>query len=90
MSRDLVTNLLQERRSRLVAATMGTIERSPAWARLTREERLDLREDVIDAVNGYHDVVLDLMKVLSDGHSLINDQAVEMIRDVHTAVASRG
>lgn len=80
---DLVTSLLQQRRGRVVASIMGSIERSSVWGGLSKDERADVRDSVVAGVNGYHELALDVLKVYNDGHVLINEQAIEMIRDLH-------
>lgn len=80
---DLAQALLKRRRGRAVAAIMGTLERSSAWSKLTRDERMDLRDEVALAVDTYHELALDILKVYSDGTVIVSEQAIEMIRDLH-------
>jgi hypothetical protein len=84
---DFTRSLLQERRSRTVAAVMGSLEKSAAWPRLSRDEKSDTRDVVFASINGYHELVLDLVKVFSDGQVMINEQAVQMIKDLHDDLA---
>lgn len=83
MSALLIKGLLQERRRRAVAEVMGSIERSGAWPNLSETERKSIRTGVFGAVNGYHDLALDLLKVMGDDTVLISERAVRMIEDLH-------
>lgn len=85
MTSDTTQALLKQRRSRVVAEIMGGLERSSAWKVLSKDEREDIRDGVIDGVNSYHDLALDILKVYSDGTVLISEQAVRMIADIHAS-----
>lgn len=61
-----VRALLIEKRQRLTATILGYSERE-LWdgaADLDDEEWVDYRKTVIDAINTYHDNVLDVLKVM--------------------------
>ena len=86
---DLVRGLLSERRRRAVADTLGSLERSEIWDKMSKDEQERVRQTVRRAVNGYHELVIDLLKVMNDGTSMVNDQAVAMIADVHRDMMAR-
>ena len=58
---------------------MGHAERN-IWSKLTREEQESFRRAVLDAINGYHDTVLDLMKA-EDG-TVRNEEVIEMLQRI--------
>lgn len=87
MGTDMVRGLLTEQRKRLVANLMGYMERSEWWPELDAEEQTDLRTRVLAAVNAYHDVTLDLLKVtLGDSVVLVNEDALRLIQSTHDRV----
>lgn len=72
----LASNLLNEKRKRIVATVMGAIE---AEVELSPLVRRDLRAKVIAAINQYHDGALDLVKACVDEGSMINDEALVVL-----------
>lgn len=56
---------LKARRDRAIGAVLGGLE-SDLQGKVTRSEWEGIRALVLDAVNGYHDSVLDLMKSEDD------------------------
>lgn len=56
-----IRDFLKARRDRALGSILGYAERE-LWDRLTVQERQALRAVTIDALNGYHDSVLDLVK----------------------------
>lgn len=75
--------LLQNRRRRAIADVMGTFERTTGWPTLDSAEQKHVRAAVYAAVNGYHDVALDMLSVLTDNTTLIDARVVKMIEDLH-------
>ena len=73
-----VRDFLKRRRDRLIGSILGYAERE-LFESLTKEQREGLRKVVIDASNGYHDSVLDLVKA-EDG--VRNDKVVELLERV--------
>lgn len=73
---------LKSRRDRAVGSILGWVEQElgPDVADgMTKEQWAETRRVVLGAINGYHDVVLDLMK--SDD-SMRNDHLVELMERV--------
>lgn len=78
---DMVRRLLIEQRKRLIASVLGHAERE-FYPKLTPKERDDFRTHVLDSIDRYHDLVLDVLKVTKDD-AIRNDEAVDLIRQVH-------
>lgn len=70
-----VREFLKNRRDRVLGTILGNAERQ-IWPKLTQPEREAFRNIVIDAVNSYHDSVLDLVKS-DDGAR--NDEVVALL-----------
>jgi hypothetical protein len=91
MSSDFVRALLTEQRKRLVATILGYIERNISY-KLTTDERLDLRDEIKDAINNYHDCVLDCLKASVNDGGMFNEHALTMLTKMNEqlrTVASR-
>lgn len=78
-----IRDFLKARRDRALGSIMGHLERE-LFEDLTRTEQVALRNVVLDALNSYHDSVLDLMK--ADTGSLRNDELVAMLSRIEHAV----
>lgn len=70
-----VRDFLKRRRDRAVGSILGHAERE-IFQNLSEEQRKAFRGVVLDALNGYHDSVLDLVKA-EDG--VRNDYVVEVL-----------
>lgn len=75
-----VRDFLKRRRDRAVGSILGYAERE-IFSELSAEQRAGLRQVVLDALNGYHDSVLDLVKA-EDG--VRNDRVVELLEALDT------
>lgn len=73
-----VRDFLKRRRDRAVGSILGYAERE-IFKDLSIEQREGLRRVVLDAANGYHDSVLDLVKA-EDG--IRNDRVVELLERI--------
>lgn len=84
-----VRDFLKRRRDRAVGSILGFAERE-IFESLSEEQREKLRRTVLDALNGYHDSVLDLVKA-EDG--VRNDVVIELLESMDqklmAAVGSR-
>lgn len=80
-----VRDFLKRRRDRAVGSILGYAERE-LFESLTREQRLTFRSVVLDAMNGYHDSVLDLVKA-EDG--IRNDAVIDMLERLERTVAGQ-
>lgn len=73
-----VRDFLKRRRDRAVGSILGYAERE-VFQSLSAEQRAGLRQVVLDAMNGYHDSVLDLVKA-EDG--VRNDRVIELLEQL--------
>jgi hypothetical protein len=80
-----VRDFLKRRRDRAVGSILGFAERE-LFDSLTPELQQKLRRVVLDACNGYHDSVLDLV---SADDSTRNDKVLELLEGLHTKVDKR-
>lgn len=81
--------LLQRQRQRLVASVLGHAERT-FFAKLTAAEQQAFRSKVLASVDTYHDFMLDLTKVMEDQAPDVNQEAVRLIREMHSAMLGNG
>jgi hypothetical protein len=81
-----IRDFLKRRRDRAVGSILGFAERE-LFASLTVEQQQAFRRVVLDAANGYHDSVLDLVKA-EDG--IRNDVVVEAIERLERRIADQG
>lgn len=73
-----IRDFLKRRRERAVGTILGYAERE-LWPSLPEAKRKELRAVVLDAINGYHDSVLDLVNA-EDG--MRNDRAIELLEQL--------
>lgn len=76
---------LKARRDRTVGAILGHIEEDYR-GRMTDEEWETTRQVVIGAVNGYHDIALDLLR--ADDDTMRNDHVIEVLERVERHLAA--
>lgn len=79
---DPVRELIVEQRKRLVATLMHELE--PQLRPLGEREWRATRGKILDAIGGYHDLVLDALKVGDRGVTR-NEHAIRLIEQVHDA-----
>ena len=72
-----VREFLKNRRDRALGSVMGYLERE-IYTGLDDAQRTLLRRAVIDAINSYHDSVLDLLKA-EDNSTVRNDEVLAML-----------
>jgi len=80
-----VRDFLKNRRDRALGAILGHSERSAWWSKLGKDERESMRRVVIDALNGYHDSVLDLVKA-EDSNVTRNELVIELLERIDSKV----
>lgn len=76
-----VTNLLRERRQRLVGSIMQAAERE-LFPSVSEAKQKAFRTKVLEAVGSYHDVALDCMRATVSDGSVQNDP-MEILRALH-------
>ena len=81
-----VRDFLRARRDRALGSILGYIERE-IFPSLDQPARTALRKVVLDALNGYHDSVLDLVK--SEDESAVRNEEVIMALDRFERMLSR-
>lgn len=74
-----VRDYLKARRDRALGSILGYAERE-LFDRSQENERLAFRSVVIDALNSYHDSVLDLVK--SDSGNVRNEELIALLERV--------
>lgn len=80
-----VRDFLNNRRNRALGSILGYVERQ-VFPSLSLPEQRELRQVVLDALNSYHDSVLDLMKA-EDG--VRNDVVVEAIQRLEERISNQ-
>lgn len=80
-----VRDFLKRRRDRAVGSILGYAERE-LFKSLTPEQREGLRKVVLEAANGYHDSVLDLVKA-EDG--VRNDKVIEILERLEHQISTQ-
>jgi hypothetical protein len=94
MSDESLRKLITEQRKRAVAGIMGSAERSEWWDKLNRPEQLAFRDKVLTSIGVFHDLVLDVVKVNTEGTDMVwNEHALEIlqaIRSLETKVGLDG
>lgn len=83
-----VRDFLHRRRTRALGSILGHAERSEWWETLKAGQREALRQSVIDALNGYHDAVLDLVKA-EDGNFARNEEVIALLERIDAGVNRR-
>lgn len=75
-----VRDFLKARRDRALGTILGYAERE-VWPQLSTEEQRAFRALIIEALNGYHDSVLDLVK--SDSGDARNEEVMELLEQIN-------
>lgn len=85
MASEFVRKVLTERRKRAVGTIMGFAERR-LYSKLTHADQEALREHVLSAIGGYHDVALDLLSASVDDGGMVNEEALRKLDQLHARV----
>ena len=81
-----VRDFLKKRRDRALGAILGHAERSTWWKQLADNEREAHRRAVLDALNSYHDSVLDLVKA-EDVNVVRNEEVIALLERIDRNVS---
>lgn len=73
--------LLVERRKRLVGSIMQFAERE-LYPGMSLKQQQQFRDKVMEAVGGYHDLMIDLVRSLA-GDGIVNEDALRLIQEIH-------
>lgn len=79
-------DLLKRRRDRAIAIILGIKERE-CDSYLPRESRIRLRKVVLDQLNEFYDLVLDLMSSFDQGDVVLNEEYLNKLDHLHRDVA---
>lgn len=83
MGDGMVRRLAIAQRKRAVATVLGTVEREwLASGKVTRPEYEAFRKVALQAIDVYHDFMLDVLKI-SDEDITRNDHALELLERIH-------
>jgi hypothetical protein len=85
MASEFVRNLLIEQRKRLVGSIMLHAEKN-LYPSMSVTQQRAFREKVLASVGAYHDTCLDILKASVNDGSVVNAEALELLRDIHTKV----
>lgn len=83
-------NMAIEQRRRLVGALMEHFEKkvAPTIPLAQRNAVAQaFREKVMASVGQYHDVVLDMLKSTVDDGTVVNDEALVLLREIHAGLS---
>ncbi len=86
MASDDIRRLLVSQRRRLVGTILGFAERE-LYGDLTDEQKLGFRTKVLNAVDAYHELTLDIIGATNDPNEIINTEALELLRDIRDQLA---
>lgn len=81
-----IRNFLKARRDRALGSILGYAERE-IFPKLTSTERLNFRNLVLEALNSYHDSVLDLVK--SEQGTVRNEELISMLERLEQHLSTR-
>lgn len=82
-------SIMERRRNKAIAVILGMKERE-VDPHLPNHLREKLRKVVLDQVNDYHELCLDVIRSLDTGEVTLNEVYLEMISDLHEAVVTNG
>lgn len=77
--------ILQKRKNRVLSKILGSKE-SIADPHLSEDARAELRKVILDEVNALCEFALDLMEEVGDPGVQINEQALDMLTELHQEV----
>lgn len=82
-----IKDFLKARRDRALGTILGYVEKSDWGREMPEPEWQGLRGIVIEALNGYHDSVLDLVK--SENGTVRNDLSVDLLNRLDQYLADQ-
>lgn len=82
-----VSSILERRKNKTIAVILGTKESVadeylPEWAQAA------LRKAVLDAVNDFHSLCLDIYSSLDTGEVTLNEHWLQILEEIHDAVVA--
>lgn len=85
----LIGDLLAKRRDRAIAIILR-VKETECDRDLTVHASQKLRKVVLDQVNEFYDLVLDVMRSLDNGEVVLNEDYMAKLDAIHDAVVVRG
>jgi hypothetical protein len=79
---DQIKTLLAKRRDRTIAIMLGFKERS-CDQYLPQEVRVELRKVILDQINDFYELMLDLMNSVDDGSVMLNQEYLDKIDQIY-------
>jgi hypothetical protein len=86
---EVLTEILAKRRDRAIAIVLGVHDRD-LKSYLPPEVSAKLRKVVLDQLNEFHDLCIDVLRSLDNGEVLLNDHYLALLAEVHEAVVGNG
>ena len=84
----VLNDVIARRRDRAIATLLGVKEREIDQY-LPSEARALLRKAILDQLNDFHSLVVDVMRSLDTGEVVLNDLYMEKIDQLHEVVVGR-
>lgn len=81
----VLVDVIARRRDRAIAVLLGVKEKEVDQY-LPAEVKVRLRKAILDQLNEFHSLVLDVMRSLDNGEVVLNDLYLEKIDDLHREV----
>lgn len=85
---EVLNDVIARRRDRAIATLLGVKERE-VDRYLPPEVRALLRKAILDQLNDFHSLVVDVMRSLDTGEVVLNDLYMEKIDQLHEVVVGR-
>jgi len=82
MSNEFLRSLMSEQRRRLVGSVLEHAENN-LYQRMSSEEQRAFREKVLTSVGVFYDFMLDAVKASVNDGSVMNEEALVLLRDLH-------
>lgn len=86
---ELLEDILAKRRDRAIGIVLGVKERE-CDKYLPPEVSKKLRKVVLDQLNEFFDLTLDVMRSLDNGDVVLNERYLEMLSELHSVVVGNG
>jgi hypothetical protein len=84
---DAVKRILAKRRDRMIATILGTKE-DLFDDQISREDSEEFRKVVLDQINDFFDLVIDMLKASHPDGIVVNEVWLDKIAEIHEAVVS--
>ena len=85
MQQQLLGDILAKRRDRAIAIILGIKERE-CDRYLSAEAKGKLRKVVLDQLNDFHDLCMDLIRSLDNDEVVLNEVFVNRLDDIHASL----